>query len=245
VTDRLFDDPRLAAVYDDLDGDRSDLDLYLALVEELGASSVLDVGCGTGTLACRLAQQGKDVTAVDPAAASLEIARAKPHAHRVNWVFGDATMLPPLRVDLAVMTGNVAHVFLRDDDWAATLRAVLGALRPHGVFVFEVRDPAKRAWLEWTRDKSSRRIETRRAGPVESWVEITAVDLPLVSFRTTVVFEADGSVETSDSTLRFRSRPEIASSLMEAGFAVEDVRDAPDRPGRELVFIARRDDARS
>jgi hypothetical protein len=60
-----------------------------------------------------------------------------------------------------------------------------------------------------------------------------------------VVFEADGSVETSDSTLRFRSRPEIASSLREAGFAVEDVRDAPDRPGRELVFIARRDDARS
>jgi hypothetical protein len=60
-----------------------------------------------------------------------------------------------------------------------------------------------------------------------------------------VVFEADGSVETSDSTLRFRSPPEIASSLGEAGFAVEDVRDAPDRPGRELVFIARRDDARS
>lgn len=31
-------------------------------------------------------------------------------------------------------------------------------------------------------------------------------------------------------------------NLFEAGFAVDDVRDAPDRPGREPVFIARRAD---
>jgi SAM-dependent methyltransferase len=244
VPDPLFDDPRLAAIYDDLDADRSDLDLYLTLVEELGARSVLDIGCGTGTLACRLAQQGKDVTAVDPAAASLEVARTKPYADWVNWVFGDATTLAPLQVDLAVMTGNVAQIFLSDDDWAATLRAVFVALRPNGAFVFEARDPAMRAWLEWTRDKSYRRVKTRGAGAIESWVEIIGVNLPLVSFRTTVVFEADGAVKTSDSTLRFRSRSEIADSLRDASFAVEDVRDAPDRPGREFVFIARRGEAR-
>jgi len=39
--------------------------------------------------------------------------------------------------------------------------------------------------------------------------------------------------------LRFRDRDEIAASLAAVGFAVEDVRDAPDRPGREFVFIAR------
>jgi hypothetical protein len=54
------------------------------------------------------------------------------------------------------------------------------------------------------------------------------------------VFEADGSILTSDSTLRFRRRDEITVSLMSAGFVLEDVRDAPDRPGRELVFVARR-----
>jgi hypothetical protein len=54
------------------------------------------------------------------------------------------------------------------------------------------------------------------------------------------VFGSDGAVLTSDSTLRFRSREELADSLAAAGLAVEEVRDAPDRPGREFVFIARR-----
>jgi hypothetical protein len=47
-------------------------------------------------------------------------------------------------------------------------------------------------------------------------------------------------VLTSDSTLRFRSRVEVEDSLAAAGFVTVEVRDAPDRPGRELVFIAQR-----
>ena len=42
----------------------------------------------------------------------------------------------------------------------------------------------------------------------------------------------------SESTLRFRDRAEIESSLSCAGFNVVDVRDAPDRPGQEIIFIA-------
>jgi F420-0:gamma-glutamyl ligase len=64
------------------------------------------------------------------------------------------------------------------------------------------------------------------------------VDLPFVSFRYTYTFLADGAVITSDSTLRFRERGEVESSLTAAGYRVLDVRDAPDRPGRELVFLA-------
>jgi hypothetical protein len=55
-----------------------------------------------------------------------------------------------------------------------------------------------------------------------------------------VVFESDGAVLTSDSTLRSRHRDEVAGSLAAAGFVVDEVREAPDRPGREMVFIARR-----
>jgi len=50
----------------------------------------------------------------------------------------------------------------------------------------------------------------------------------------------DGEVLTSDSTLRFRGRDEIERTLLEDGCVVDDVQGAPDRPGRELVFIARR-----
>ena len=77
MPDAIFDDPRLARVYDPLEPDRSDLDVYVDMVEELDARSVLDVGCGTGTFACMLARRGVHVTAVDPARASLDVARTK------------------------------------------------------------------------------------------------------------------------------------------------------------------------
>jgi hypothetical protein len=53
-----------------------------------------------------------------------------------------------------------------------------------------------------------------------------------------MVFHADGVELSSESTLRFRTRDEISESLEAAGFTVEDVRDAPDRPGKEYVFVA-------
>ena len=240
MADRIFDDARLAAIYDPLEPDRSDLEAYAAIADEVGARSVLDVGCGTGTFACLLAQRGLEVTGVDPAGASLDVARAKPGAARVTWVLGDVTVLPPLRVDLATMTANVAQVFVTDEEWRVTLCAVHAALRPGGHLAFESRVPERRAWEEWDRARTHARKDLSGVGVVETWCEVTDVSGDLVSFRWTFVFEADGAVLTSDSTLRFRHRAELEASLADAGFDVVEVRDAPDRPGRELVFLARR-----
>jgi ubiquinone/menaquinone biosynthesis C-methylase UbiE len=120
VPDAIFAHPRLAAVYDAFDGHRDDLNSYLALAGELSAGTVLDIGCGTGSLAVLLAAGGRTVVAVDPAEASLTIAKAKDGAVKVRWIHGDAAALPPLSADLAVMTGNAAQVFLADDEWEQT-----------------------------------------------------------------------------------------------------------------------------
>lgn len=240
MADAIFEEPRLAAIYDTFDSDRSDLDVYAALVAEFAARSVLDIGCGTGTFACLLATRGIAVVAVDPAAPSLAVAQAKPGAERVRWLHGDATSLPQLRVDLVTMTGNVAQVFLSDQQWQATLRSARAALRPGGRVVFETRNPGAKAWLTWNRENSYRRAIVPNIGAVEGWVELIDVRGSLVSFRHTYVFDSDGAVLTSDSTLRFRGRDEVADSLLAAGLIVDDVRDAPDRPGLEFVFVARR-----
>ena len=238
MPDRIFAEPRLAAIYDEIDGDRRDLDLYESILDRVGARSVLDIGCGTGVLACRLSSRGITVVGMDPARASLDIARRKPGADLVTWVLGDASTLPPLTVDAVTMTGNVAQVFVNDDEWSAALNAAHAALREGGHLVFETRDPSYRAWEEWTREQSFSVTDTS-AGRVEHWVELTEVALPFVSFRHSYRFIDSGDFLTSDSTLRFRNRDEITASLGAAGFSIEEVRDAPDRPGREFVVISR------
>lgn len=235
--DAAFADPRQAVLYDVFDDDRSDLDAYVAIAHEAGARHVIDIGCGTGSLAVRLAGEGISVIGVDPAAASLDVARAKPYADRVTWINGDATSLagPSGDADLAVMTGNVAQVFVSDADWSDTLTAVHAALRPGGWFVFETRRPEVRAWEDWDIAPTVVDLPDGQAAVVSRTV--TVVDLPLVTFEGSIT--VGDEILTSSSTLRFRDREEVERDLLAHGFTVSDVRDAPDRPGKEHVFLAR------
>jgi SAM-dependent methyltransferase len=239
VADAHYENPRLAALYDPLDSDRSDLEVYAAMTAEFGAREILDIGCGTGTFGCLLASRGLAVTGLDPALASLEIARRKEFGDRVRWVHGTVDALPPLRVDLVTMTGNVAQVFLGDEEWATVLEAARDALHPGGRLVFETRDPARQAWLTWGRPHSDGTTAViPGSGGLKAWSDVTDVSGEFVSWTTTYVFESDGAVLTADSTLRFRSKEAVIDSLTAAGFAVAEIRDAPDRPGLEFVFIA-------
>lgn len=91
MPDQIFEHRRLVAIYDALDPDRSDLDVYAAIADDLGARRVLDVGCGTGTFALLLADRGVAVTGVDP---SWWLARRGPRQARCR-----ACELDPRRRD--------------------------------------------------------------------------------------------------------------------------------------------------
>ena len=245
MPDAVFSHPRLAGVYDALDPDRSDLDTYVDLVRELGAASVLDVGCGTGTLACRLAVDGVEVFALDPARASVEVARTKVGAEQVEWAVATVVEVAddPAhrgRFDLCTMTANVAQVFVEDQEWAATLEAVHACLRPGGHLAFETRVPADRAWQRWTKENTHQVVDVAGQGLVEDWVQVTAVVGDRVTFESPTIFLADGERVESTSTLRFRSEEVVRHSLERSGFTGVEIRDLPYAPGRGWLVVARR-----
>ena len=222
--DAAFADKRLAVLYDDVEGDRTDLDAYVAIADELAVASFVDIGCGTGSLAIRLARRGRTVVGVDPALASLEVARAKWGADRVIWVHGDATALAGrgLSLEMAVMTGNVAQVFVSDEDWQSTLAAVHGHLQPGGWFVFETRRPEVRDWERW--DVAPAQVTLLHGGTIVVSRTVTNVALPLVTFRSTTTVGSE--VIDSTSTLRFREQREVEHDLRDHGFEVVDLREA-------------------
>lgn len=243
MPDQIFANPRLVEIYDIFDGTRRDLDHYYALAKELDAQSILDIGCGTGCFACGAAERGFEIIGVDPAKASLDFARQKPWAEKVRWIHGTASDVEVQGLDLALMTGNVAQVFITDPEWEETIRAIHRCLKPNGYFIFEVRAPKKEAWKEWHRQSTLSQKDIPEIGKVEAWCDLVDVSGELVKFRWNYSFESDGALIQSDSTLRFRSKDAIQKSLIQAGYDVVDIRDAPDRPGKEFVFLCKKREA--
>lgn len=108
---------------------------------------VLEVGCGSGVLARRLAGFGAEVTATDFSPVFLDAARERsaglPHADRISWQMLDATDSVALRALAAdPFDAVVTTMALQDMPEIAPLAAATPALlRPGGRFVAVIPHP--------------------------------------------------------------------------------------------------------
>lgn len=220
--DLHYVDPRLVALYDAANPRGADTAFYLRLADRLVAQVIVDLGCGTGLLTRAFAREGRRVIGVDPAEAMLAVARQGAGAERVEWIAGDSSALEDWGADLAVMTGNVAQVFVDDEAWLATLRDLHRTLRPGGRLAFESRNPTARAWEQWNREQTFTRTDTP-SGPLEEWLELVSVGDGCVHFQGHNVFLATGEVLVVDSVLRFRTLEALQRSLAATGFTVEEL----------------------
>ncbi|MEU9345686.1 class I SAM-dependent methyltransferase [Streptomyces sp. NPDC048278] len=96
-------------------------------------ADVLDLGCGTGSLALLAAEQGHRVTGVDSSPAMVARARAKLAGRDAVFLLGDAAA-PPVG-ELLFDAVLVRHVLWALPDPARVLRHWRGLLRPGGRFV--------------------------------------------------------------------------------------------------------------
>jgi ubiquinone/menaquinone biosynthesis C-methylase UbiE len=238
-----FNEAALVMVYDAEFGWGRDDDFFASVVNEVPASRVLDLGCGTGRLALALAAAGHRVTGVDPAGESLDAARAKPGADQVTWIEGTSEALPDNAFDTAVMTSHVAQFFITDEQWAQVLADLKRALVPGGRLTFDTRDPRAKGWEQWAERYSCRDLGLPDGRTVTVTLEVTSVAANVVSSSARYAF-SDGTELVGTEDLRFRTEAELRSSLGAAGFTIEQIYGGWDRapvgsPDGEFLIIAR------
>jgi 2-polyprenyl-3-methyl-5-hydroxy-6-metoxy-1,4-benzoquinol methylase len=240
--DLNYEDPRLTEVYDLDNPWAEDTEFYLALAGS-EPCRVLDLGCGTGTLCCALAERGHRVTGVDPAGPMLAIAATKPHAEKVEWVQCRAQDYRSQHLfDLIVMMGHVFQILLTDEEVLAVLDTMRRRLKPGGRAAFETRNPN----LNWSHIWGTHAPVKHMVpgGHLRETIQITSDRGELISFQQH--FEFPDVKVASSSTLRFMRRRKVEHLIAQAGLSVRELFGDWDRSrfqakqSLEMIFVVER-----
>jgi len=141
----------LAQSYDRLTNDvdyDATVDFYYEILKREGLSprTAVDLACGTGSVALRLAKRGVQVTAVDMSWEMLMVAQQKAAEADVYPQFACQKLQDlqlPRGVDLAVCALDSMDYILDPNDCRKAIRRVYKALNPGGCFIFDVNTPEK------------------------------------------------------------------------------------------------------
>jgi len=128
----------------------TDYPLTEQLARSLGGP-LLDLACGTGTMAIRMAEQGFQVAGVDiiPEMIAWASQKAVKQNASIEWVVADArTFHLQKQFPFIYMLGNAFQHFLTRADQEALLARVWEHLHLQGRFLFGTRNPSPRNLLE-------------------------------------------------------------------------------------------------
>jgi SAM-dependent methyltransferase len=237
--EEVFDEDYLYFYGPVLHDEQSDAEAELVW-ELLGleeGSSVLDLACGHGRIANRLAARGARVTGLDATPMFLELAREHAAALgvEVEYVEGDMRDLPWRERFDAVLSWFTSFGYFDDDDNRRVLGQAYAALEPDGRLLIENNNLA--AVL---RTFVSAHVGERDG---DFMIDRFGMDLPRGGIHTDRTVVRDGRTRTFSYDVRLFWPPELADWLREAGFREVEVRsrDGELTPeSRRMVTIARK-----
>lgn len=212
--------------------------------------TVVDLACGTGMLTWLLAKTGRRVFGVDRSPDMLAVAANKEEQHRdvraqVAWLEQDMRGLHlPHSVDAVVCYCDSLNYLLTAADWQQTFQAVYRALRPSGVFLFDIHSEYKLSHVF-----GNERFVWEDEGIYCVWQNQFDEASAIVDEALTLFIEQDdGRYERLDELHRQRTFPieTVKRWLRDTGFTVLSVtadfqKDAhPEESSERLFFSAQK-----
>lgn len=212
--DDLFDDDYLHFYARRLTDESTDAeaDLVWRMLGLTSGSAVLDLACGHGRIANRLASRGASVTGLDATQRFLDVARtdAEQRGVTVDYQRGDMRAIPWAGRFDAVVSWFTAYGYFDDEQNRAVLAGVHRSLRPGGRFLVELnhKDGLLPHWLPSTVDRvgDDILIDERTFDPLTGRSHAR---------RTTI---RDGRIREASFFVRMFSYTELRDWLLQAGF---------------------------
>ncbi len=187
------------------------------------ASSLLDLGCGSGRHARGFVQRGYQITGVDQSEQMLQAARDNLNGSDVSFHQGDVRSVRlQKRFDVVVSLFHVMCYVTTNDDLKAGFRTVADHLNPGGLFIFDLwYGPAV---LHQAPEVRVKRIDDRQ-------VQITRIAIPHLLVNDNCVevkyrlFVRDRKTDQIDEfaehhRVRYLFLPEIHELLASAGLTL-------------------------
>jgi SAM-dependent methyltransferase len=231
--DDVFDDDYLYFYAELLTDERAEreADLLWRLLELEPGAEVLDLACGHGRIANRLAGRGARVTGLDRSPRFLELARQDAAARGVDveYVEGDMRSHPWTERFDRVLIWFTSYGYFGDDDNRSVLESARRALRPGGRLAIDLhnRDAFARNFL------ATRVLE--RDGDL--MVDRAAFDVTTGRDEVERAVVRGAQVRRMHYSIRVFTFTELRDWLLQAGF---DEVTAYDHEGEALAFETRR-----
>lgn len=130
-----------AYYYDSLMDPQFYEDYYQFIIKNCQFDEVLELGCGTGEMAIRLAKDHKTVFATDLSTDMLEVTKQKAMSENVNLMLQRVDMSDfstSHQVDLILCLCDSLNYLLDVEDVLKTFINVFRSLKEHGTFIFDV-----------------------------------------------------------------------------------------------------------
>lgn len=207
----------LASVYDEVmqHVDYRAWAIYLAeIIDEFrpGATTLLEMGCGTGSLAFELAElNGATYSGFDRSADMIAVAQQKNNGQSLRFYVDDFLSFScNERVDVAFLLYDGLNYLLEQEDVRALFENVRECLAEDSIFIFDVSTPANSL-------KNVEYFEDSGKGDDFSYYRTSEYDPETRLHRTLFQLELDGKSFTEEHVQRAYHADEIMDTIRSAG----------------------------